>query len=187
MVSFSGSYLACLCVSACSENLSWQYMNSMNCIVCLDDGDMGVCAWFGAPIMHRMSGLSLAWHWHGFWWHVHWSSPSGIVGYCGWSLRWLALVKVKKLVFLFDCSVLDMRWTALLCLAILSPLSNGCSHVDNMWGHVSCSFLWHSVQLDFWCVRGQNMFFLWFPMYWAYLNFNVWVIWVSGIFSLCQK
>ena len=31
------------------------------------------------------------------------------------------------------------------------------------------------------------MFFLWFPMYCANLNFNVWVICVSGIFSFRQK
>ena len=31
------------------------------------------------------------------------------------------------------------------------------------------------------------MFFLWLPIYWAYRNFSVWVIWVSGIVSLCQK
>ena len=33
MVSFSGSYLACLCMRASWGNLSWQYVNSMNCIV----------------------------------------------------------------------------------------------------------------------------------------------------------
>ena len=33
MVSISGSNLTCLCVKACSRNLSWQYVNSMNCIV----------------------------------------------------------------------------------------------------------------------------------------------------------
>ena len=31
------------------------------------------------------------------------------------------------------------------------------------------------------------MFFLWLPMYWAYLNFNVWMIWVSVIFLSFQK
>jgi hypothetical protein len=51
-----------------------------------------------------------------------------------------------------------MRWTALLCCAILSPLRNGCSHVDSRWGHVSCSFLWHSVQLGFWCDRPKYVF-----------------------------
>ena len=30
MLSFSGSCLACLCVRACSRNLSWQYVNLMN-------------------------------------------------------------------------------------------------------------------------------------------------------------
>ena len=91
------------------------------------------------------------------------------------------------MVFLSACNVWAMRCTALLCRAILSPLRNGCSHVDSRWGHVSRSFLWHSVQLGFGCVIGQNMFFLWLPIYWAYLNLSVWVIWVSGIFSSCQK
>jgi hypothetical protein len=59
MVLFNGLYLACLCVMACSGNLSWQYVNSMNWIVCLGDGDIGGCVCFGAPITHRMFGLSL--------------------------------------------------------------------------------------------------------------------------------
>ena len=33
----------------------------------------------------------------------------------------------------------------------------------------------------------QKMFFLWLPMYWAYLNFNVWMIWASAIFLFFQK
>jgi hypothetical protein len=52
-------YLSCFCVRACSGNLSWQYVNSMNWIVCLGDGDIGGCVCFGAPITHRMFGLSL--------------------------------------------------------------------------------------------------------------------------------
>ena len=28
---------------------------------------------------------------------------------------------------------------------------------------------------------------LWLPIYWAYLNFNIWVFWVSDTFLLCQK
>ena len=35
---------------------------------------IGVCLWFGAPIMHRMFGLSCAWHWHGVGAQVHMSS-----------------------------------------------------------------------------------------------------------------
>lgn len=62
-VLISGSYMVCLCMRACLRNLSWQYVNSMNWIVCLGDGDMGVCVWIGAPInMHKMSGHSLTWH-----------------------------------------------------------------------------------------------------------------------------
>ena len=60
MALISGSYLACFWVIACSGNLSWQYVNSINCIVCECEGVMGVDMWFGAPSMHRMSGLSLA-------------------------------------------------------------------------------------------------------------------------------
>ena len=30
---FNGPYLVCLCVRSCSGNLSWQYVNSMSCIV----------------------------------------------------------------------------------------------------------------------------------------------------------
>ena len=33
MVSFGESYLACLWVRACLGNLSWQYVNPMNCTV----------------------------------------------------------------------------------------------------------------------------------------------------------
>ena len=52
-----------------------------------------------------------------------------------------ALVSVLNLVFLLVCNVWVMRCTALLCLAILSPLRYGCLHVDRRWGHVSLSFL----------------------------------------------
>jgi hypothetical protein len=33
MALISGSYFACFCVRACSGNLSWHNVNSMNCIV----------------------------------------------------------------------------------------------------------------------------------------------------------
>ena len=49
-----------------------------------------------APIMHKMSGLSWAWQWHGFWWHVYWSSQSSIVCSCGRLLRWHALASHGK-------------------------------------------------------------------------------------------
>ena len=42
MLLISGSYLACFCVMACSGNLSWQYVISMNCSVCVGAGRIGV-------------------------------------------------------------------------------------------------------------------------------------------------
>ena len=77
---------------------------------------------------------------------MHARSQSCIVWSGGWLLKLLALVNVKNLVFLLACSVWVIRWTALLCLVILSPFKYGCSHVDSKWGHVSLSLFWHSVQ-----------------------------------------
>ena len=38
-----------------------------------------------------------------------------------------------------------------------------------------------------WGWRGQQLIFVWLPMYWAYLNSRVWVTCVSGTWSLIQK
>ena len=53
--------------------------------------------------------------------------------------------------------------------------------------HVSMSLWWHNVQLGFWCVRDQQILFMWFPMYCAYLNFSVWVIWAYVTLLFLQK
>ena len=47
MLLISGSYLACFCVRACSGNLSWQYVNSMNCTVCAGVGRVVLGMWLG--------------------------------------------------------------------------------------------------------------------------------------------
>ena len=90
----SRSYFACFCVRACYGNLSWQYVNSMNCTVWVGVGRRGVEVWFGVPIIQRMSGHSLAWHWHVVCGHVHSRSHFGTV--CCWFvlLRFLAFVSV---------------------------------------------------------------------------------------------
>ena len=75
----------------------------------LGDGDIGSVIWFGAPIRHRMSGLSLAWHWQGGWEHVHCKSHSGTVCACGWLLIFPAFTLVKNLVCLLACSVWVIR------------------------------------------------------------------------------
>ena len=79
IVLISGSYIACFCVRACSGNLSWQYVNSMNYIVCVCEGSMGVGVWFGVPSMQRISGLNLAWHWQLVCGHVHSISQFGTI------------------------------------------------------------------------------------------------------------
>ena len=82
----NGSYLVCFCVMACSGNRSWQYVNSMNCTVYVCEGSNGMGVWIGAPIMQRMCGQSLAWHWHLVCGHVHVMSHSCTV----WS--WLLVL-----------------------------------------------------------------------------------------------
>ena len=72
---------------ACYGNMSWQYVNSMNCIVCAFEGSKGVGVWFGAPSMKRMYGMSLAWHWHFVCVHVHSMSHSKTVCSCLLLLR----------------------------------------------------------------------------------------------------
>lgn len=61
----------------------------------------------------------------------------------------LALVSVKCRVCMDDFSRLVTWWTAMLCLAIQSPLRNLFSHRERRCGHVSLSFLGHKVQLGF--------------------------------------
>ena len=91
MALISGSYFVCLWERACLGKLSWQNVNSMNCIVWVCEGSKGVGAWFGAPSMQRMSGLSLAWHWHFVCGHVHSRSHSGTV--C-----WFVLLRLPAFV-----------------------------------------------------------------------------------------
>ena len=52
----------CLCVRACYGHLPRQHVNSMNWIMRLGEGLIGVCLWYGAPMMHIMSSLNLSWH-----------------------------------------------------------------------------------------------------------------------------
>ena len=106
-----------------------------------------------------MSGLSFAKHSHRVELHMQLSINGGMV--LSWWLRcWLpALMSVRCLVCTFDFSRLVSWWAAALCLAILRPLRNLLSHRESRCGHVSLSFIWHSVQLGLGCVCGQKRFF----------------------------
>lgn len=53
-------------LGAWSWNLSRQYVDSMNWTVYMGVENIGVCLWFGALTMHRISCLGFSWHWHGW-------------------------------------------------------------------------------------------------------------------------
>jgi hypothetical protein len=93
----------------------------MNWTVDVGEGDIGICVWFRAPIMHRISGFNVAWCWQSVCIHVHFRRHSGIVCSGGLLLRCRALVSVKNRVFMLACIVWVMRCTALLCLVIPRP------------------------------------------------------------------
>ena len=113
VVLVSGSYVVCLCVRACSGNLLWQYVNSMNWTMNVGEGSMGVCVWFAAPSMHRIFGLDLAWHWQVVCGHEHSRSHSKIDCLGVVLLRLPALVSVKNRVCLLACNAWVMRCTTL--------------------------------------------------------------------------
>ena len=88
MLSISGLYLLFFASSVSGENLSLQYVNSINCMVRLGSISVGGSAWYGNPLTHRMSGLNLELQWHLCVPHVQGSSQLGTV------LSWGALLKV---------------------------------------------------------------------------------------------
>jgi hypothetical protein len=92
IVSISGSYFVCFCVRACLGNLSWQYVNSMNCIVSNCEGSKGIVVWFGAPSIQRIYGLNLAWHWQLVCGHVH------SISHFGTNCSWFMLLRLHAFV-----------------------------------------------------------------------------------------
>lgn len=72
-------------------------------------------------------------------------------------------------------------WTALFNHIMQRPLVCGFEHVGSRCGHVSAMLFGHSVQFGFECVVGQNMFFLWLPMYEEYQNLSSCAIGASKI------
>ena len=55
----------------------------------------------------------------------------------GLLLKFHAMISVRNLVNLLDCSVWTMRCTTLLWHDILRPFMREFSHVERRWGHVS--------------------------------------------------
>ncbi|KAG0594393.1 hypothetical protein M758_UG073600 [Ceratodon purpureus] len=58
-LAISGLYLLVLASNVSGENLSLQYVNSMNCMVRFGFISVGGSLWYGKPLTQRMSGLNL--------------------------------------------------------------------------------------------------------------------------------
>ncbi|KAG0585479.1 hypothetical protein KC19_2G014900 [Ceratodon purpureus] len=59
ILAINGLYLLVLASNVSGENLSLQYVNSMNCMERLGFISVGGSLWYGKPLMQRMSGLYL--------------------------------------------------------------------------------------------------------------------------------
>ena len=79
MSSMSGLYLLALTSSVSGQNLSLQYVNSMNCMVRAWSICVGGSFWYGNPSTQRMSGLNRELQWHLWVSHVHGRSQLGTV------------------------------------------------------------------------------------------------------------
>ncbi len=62
MLLIKGWYLIIFLPIVSGENLSFVYVNSINCMVRLSSGFSGGGLWYGRPLMHSISGLNLALH-----------------------------------------------------------------------------------------------------------------------------
>ena len=140
ILSISGLYLLVLASSVSGENLSLQYVNSINCMVRLGSISVGGSLWYGKPLTHRMSGLNLELQWHLCVPHVQGSSQLGAVFSWGLSLKVPAFMRVKHRDFSDETSNFLISQTALLCLLTWSECICCCWHVSSTWNHVSGSY-----------------------------------------------
>ena len=62
MLLIRGWYFKIFLPIVSGENLSFVYVNSINCMVRLSSGFRGGGLWYGRPLMHSISGLNLALH-----------------------------------------------------------------------------------------------------------------------------
>jgi hypothetical protein len=131
-------YLSVLSWILSREYLSLQYVNSMNCIVSVWLGSCGGSALYGWFLMHSISGLSLALHWHLCVWllQLHGSNQSGTVFYWVWPSDFPAFTRMKHRDLVLDISSLWISWTALLCRLMRSLCMCGSVQHSNICSHV---------------------------------------------------
>ena len=149
------------------EYLSLQYVNSINCTVHEVVGPCGGLALYGWFRMHKMSGLSLALHWHLCVWllQLHGSSQFGTVFSWVCLSDLLAFTSMKHLDVALDIIIFRISWTALLCLLMRSLCMWGFVQQNNTCSHVSGCIILHSEQFMLGYSSLQNRCFLAFPMY----------------------
>jgi hypothetical protein len=90
----SGWYFWILLLIVSCGNLSFVYVNSINCTVRLSVGCGGEVLWCGNYLIHRRSGLNRALQWHLCCSHVHGRSHVGTVFSCGLLLNVLAFMRM---------------------------------------------------------------------------------------------
>ena len=79
ILAINGPYLLFFASSVYGENMSLQYVNSINYTVRLGSMFVGGSFWYGKPLIQRMFGLNLELQWHLCAPHVQGSSQLGIV------------------------------------------------------------------------------------------------------------
>lgn len=114
----------------------------------------GVWLLLGAMRTHMMYGLRRAKHVHVVSRHVHCRSHVGTMMAWGWAAWLPALIRVKNLVCLLDCSVSAIWWTALLWHAMYNPFMYLLEHVECRCDQVSIMLFEHRVQFGFGCIIG---------------------------------
>ena len=101
-------YLSVFLKNLSREYLSLQYVNSINCIVHVEVGPCGGSTLYGWFRMHKMSGLSLALHWHRCVWliQLHGSSQFGTMFSCACLSDLPAFTSMKQRDVALDISIL---------------------------------------------------------------------------------
>ena len=90
----NGWYFSILVDIVSGENLSLQYVNSMNCIMRLLSRPIGRFVWYGNPLTHKRSGLNLALQWHLWFLHVQVNNHGGTVFSGGLLLKIPAFIRM---------------------------------------------------------------------------------------------
>ena len=139
MSSMSGLYLLALTSSVSGQNLSLQYVNSMNCMVRAWSICVGGSFWYGNPSTQRMSGLNRELQWHLWVSHVQGRNQLGTVFSWGLSLKVPTFMRVKHRDFSDEINNFLISHTALLCLLTCSACICCCLHVSSTCSHVSGS------------------------------------------------